>query len=1516
MSKNNLLDEDNKLKNGNTNSVDDKKCRDVSEFYKKFLSRKAVIPIFFLIVLYLFYLFVIPFVFNKFYGKQFVENKIFEASGYRINLTSPQLKTGLTPSVILKDNLVQLLNTDGSQALRLENPYIKIKLLPLLFKKLDITGLSAQNISAFMIYDKNKKLKLGDYPIVKPDKDLPFTPYKLKINTQNINVSFSDEIKNETIKLNCKYFIVNKYLHNKELSLSADTKISKNNKVSSLKIDTDIKLPLIKAFDNDIKINGNIDNLDLSDFSVYAASFFPDIKSLTGIINFTSSTVKNGKYKQLNSELSIDNLGIIKNDEPASVKCSDNLTLKSNIRILKNEAEIQKITLKAGDILLDAFGCIKNINSGQPDTDIKLNIHPSRFEKILQILPGSETLVPDINLYLLKKTGFWGNISGSLNIKGKTLKPDITGNITVDDAYLLKPIPNAEKALIKLKFIGQKTDIDVKVPTDKTQAVYVKGPVDLYNDKYGDLIITSTDSVDLKTAQIVLNPLHDILYFDIGPVPGMDIKGKGGINLHVKGTRKDPHGWGKFYFHNASVSFLGINNMLITNGKGTLIFDDQNTKFKSETANLNGKPISVEGSCTLLGELDFDVSSKSQELGKLLKIIKTSPMLADIQNMTKMIKDAKGPVDIQINLTGKVKDINDAVINKNLFAKGKIKLNSAVIIPDNFPDLSLRTSGIIDFDNTDADLNLISNINKSTIKIAGKIRNNICDIKAYTGDFHISDGFSLLPAKVKIPYKSDLSKITTEFTAHYTGKSDEPDLDKLTLKGVLKGNKTLYKNIFINSGKYEISNSVFNTGKLSGSLNGSPYKLSLRINNFYDEKKRVVNGEFNIYKFNLKELNSDEVRSILSYSGVSTLRDFRNFSGVSDIAARAVNNKLNIYTVIDNIKFLHVPSNLDIRLNSGSVLLNGNTLNLNKLNARIGAMPVFLNGKIFDIRKNPNLHLYINAKPTQEFLDQFFNNKSVYPIKMKGDIILSSEINGRTNNINTNSQISLSENSSIYYMGASLGDSENPVKILVNSNHMPERIKINNFKYDKIILSQNNKPFSNNQLTASGVINFISGKTAGFNNLRIKTQNPTDAKIFNIIFTKPLIKQGVFSSDLVLNGTVKNPKIRGTLDVTSIDMPFYDSTIKDINLNFKNDIIQIKSRANVLTNDVILNAVMKNKLTPPYIVENIILNLKSLDINKITDTLREIDLARPVYPNETQQTQPIDITQVIIKNADISADNVSIKNIRAENFKAKMSINEKMLADISDFKFNIAEGSVNGRMQYNLLNNAAKLKIHLNKANSAVMSEALFDLKNQIQGEASGDINLSCDGTSHDTCFRTITGDGSFNVENGKMPKLGSLEYLLKAGNLLKGGFTSLSINGLIDLITPLKTGDFKSISGDFKITDGTAHTINIYSKGKDLNLYITGSYNLISSTADMEIFGSLSKNITGVFGKVKNASLNTLFNTIPGLSGNNEPSEYEQQKRKIPQISDEASIYRIFKADVNGDINGDNYVKSFKWIK
>jgi hypothetical protein len=194
-------------------------------------------------------------------------------------------------------------------------------------------------------------------------------------------------------------------------------------------------------------------------------------------------------------------------------------------------------------------------------------------------------------------------------------------------------------------------------------------------------------------------------------------------------------------------------------------------------------------------------------------------------------------------------------------------------------------------------------------------------------------------------------------------------------------------------------------------------------------------------------------------------------------------------------------------------------------------------------------------------------------------------------------------------------------------------------------------------------------------------------------------------------------------------------------------------------------------------------------------------------------------------------------------------------------------------------------------------------------------MNVSCSGLTSVECLNSLSGNGKFEVVDGRMPKLGSLEYLLKAGNLITSGLTGVSINGIIDLITPLKTGNFKSISGSVNVENGVANDINVYSSGQDLNMYMTGSYNLSTLVADMEVYGSLSKNFSNILGKIANSSLNTLFNTIPGISINEINPKSTSNINKIPNF-DKSKILRVFKAEIFGDINGSNYVKSFRWIK
>ena len=478
-------------------------------------------------------------------------------------------------------------------------------------------------------------------------------------------------------------------------------------------------------------------------------------------------------------------------------------------------------------------------------------------------------------------------------------------------------------------------------------------------------------------------------------------------------------------------------------------------------------------------------------------------------------------------------------------------------------------------------------------------------------------------------------------------------------------------------------------------------------------------------------------------------------------------------------------------------------------------------------------------------------------------------------------------------MGATLS----PLNISIDNTIYPNGIKINRLQYN----DANKMP----KLFASGFISF--DKDVNFNNFKIKTQQPTDARIFNILFRKPFMKQGIFTSDLIINGKSSAPAIIGKLHITQVDVPIFDANINDIDMNFDKQKIVLNSKGTILKNPLTIFATMKNSFISPYIFENIKIHADNLDLNNIFARLQEYDIRQPVQI----ENNSFDASQLIIKNANVTANNIKIKNLKATNFNSKITLNEKMILDVDNFNFYASNGTINGNIKYNMLNNKANFGINVNNMDAEMFALDLLGLKNQIYGTINADIDLYCNGKSQDLCIKTLNGHANFKVTKGKMPKLGSLEYLLKAGNLVKSGITGLTINGLVDLVTPYKTGEFDDIKGNIKITNGIANDIQIFSAGKALNLYIKGSYNLTNMLADMQIFGGLSKNFNTLSGKITNASLNTLFNVIPGINISEVPSIITEDIKKIPNENT-----RMFNAEIYGDINGNNYVKSFRWLK
>lgn len=968
--------------------------------------------------------------------------------------------------------------------------------------------------------------------------------------------------------------------------------------------------------------------------------------------------------------------------------------------------------------------------------------------------------------------------------------------------------------------------------------------------------------------------------------------------------------------------------MVLHNGSGEVIFNDTKTTFKSYNATVNGKPIEIKGNCTVLGKLNVYVTSKGQDITKLIKVINTSPILEEVQKVVAPFTKPSGVADVFLHIYGNVKNAEVVEFNKDLFSRGTITLhNATTVMQDTYLPFS-RVNGVVNFDKYDSDYDVNGYVRNSKIFVKGTGSNSQIDLKAHSDKFAIADCSDLLYPQMDLPYQKEVGKINVAFDGYYKGVADANKLDynKVKVDGRFLSNRNTLNPIRLNGGTFTIRHGEFKTSPLTGFFNNNPFSLTFRVTDIYD-KMNIANAVFNFKNFDITSVNDIKNQIKLPKEMHQLVNDVKDIKGIVDIKGHITNGKIWADTNLADTSFVYKPIGAVVKISNGDVKVRGDELYLSRINSRVSSMPVFVDGRIDNIYGNPKFHLFASAKPTQIFFDRFINSKSVYPVKLKGDVNCNTYINGSFDRLSLRSALNIGENSSLYYMGATLagaptgtmsseGMTTNPVSLMSDVVLYPNKLKINSLRYNQTITSQNKKKSVQNQLRASGEITLLKNNVLGFKNLKVVTSEPTNAKIFNILLKKPTIKQGVFTSDLLINGTSLAPKVLGFLNVTSIDIPLLDATIRDINVDFKDDFIYLKSKGIVLTNDVMMFAKIVNKTVPPYVIDDVTLQMDVLNLNVISQALDdfEADLTRSnqLKSNNTMMVTP---DQIRINNAEVYADKILIKKAEATNFKSQMSLGSDQVFNVNNYSFNLANGNVSGRISYNLDSKNGYGEMHIQNADAAIIGENFFDMPGQMYGSVTGDMRVACNGLSSVECINTLSGNGTFKVTDGRMPKLGSLEYLLKAGNLITGGITGLSINGIIDLITPLKTGNFESISGDIKVKNGIADSINVYSKGKDLNMYLTGSYNISTLVADMEVYGSLSKNFSTLLGRIGNASLNRLFNAIPGININEINPKSTSNIYKIPNF-DKNNTLRVFKAEIYGDINGSNYVKSFRWIK
>ncbi len=1463
------------------------------------------------------YLFAVPFVLNNAISDGSFSKFLKAETGLEVR--ADYFKFSTCPDFSLKFIAKNLKLTDKKdyEVAAADNISAKIRILPILFKRLSLPEFGMNSAKGTVVRDKKGDFYLGTYKIPQKAGDMKISKFRGKISESKLN--FVDENAGKNITLSFNGVNVRDFSEKKHISLSANITVDADSEKSFLDIDINTKIPVLKFIDRkDFFIKGKIKNFDISPYSIYASELSGNkIKSLNGIINADFDFSKKSVFSA-----SINEPAVIFKNNGESVFANGITDINFNGFIGHQKLDISMLKINNSDWQFDISGRVKNITGKNPNMDLNIKIPSSNLHSLINLLPAT----PGTNhaVEKLKKYGVWGEMISELALKGTLKKPLIYGKSQLSNLHILKEEPIVAPCAMDLEFTGKHVNLYTKVFADKQKLQYVtvEGFSELKPFGAGEIKIKSTGDVDLKTAHYMLVPIHDIVGFDLGPLPYMSISGRGNIDMTTKGTVFDGEASGEFRFNNTNAVLKGLNTR-IEKAQGYLLFKGKDMLFDMEKAQIRGCPVSVKGTAKLDGHIDFKIHSPSIVTEELVSIVNGSELLKSKKVFTEKIEKNNGYSKVDIELKGVVKNFSDLKDVSDLDFSGNVFLKNNTAYIKGLPDVH-NVNGKIFFDNKDASVDISSKVFDSMIYLKAELKDNEkADVKLKADRLKIDELIDYLLNTDGRTNRFPKTNSILSFEAKYKGNPYKINFRNITANGHIKPANTRSKDdLFIKSGDFSLKNNTFRLKNFDTAIFNTTAHADMVINNVLGASPSF-NGNLTVVNFNISNFNKLRNMKMLPQSLKKALLAYENYEGTADIRLSCVNNKVSGEIRLLGLKFLQSAYKIPISIDSGNIYINNNKITLKSINANFDNVPIFINAYVNGLSRNSEMTGYFTTKVTESFVNKYINERLSYPIKPKGDITLTAEISGIPEKYNVETKLRLEKEADIYYMGANLDDTNEDREINADISVSGDNIKINSLNYIRYMTSQNDYVYPRRIIKVFGDIKRDKNKFF-FNNLHILTENNANVKLFNVLFKKSVLKKGMFNCNLILNGDAAAPKVLGQAGMIELDMPLYTTLIKDVSMQFTPSVVNVKMNGMSYDSDFVLKTVINNRPALPVVVDTLKISSKSLELDNILDSLNQVTLntgikldddADIMAKNEKKQNEML--SNIIIKKGEISAERMKVRGLPAKNYKAVFKLDRDLVLKVENLTFEIAEGFVQGLAKYDFKTGKISAEVMAKHVDANKIATAIFEAKDQIFGYLNGSMMFSTRGTTEEERLNNISGTVYFELNDGKMPKLGSVEYLLKASSLFKSGITGVSINNFIDLIAPVKTGYFNSIRGLLLISHGKAKNVEIFSSGDNLSMYIKGTYDIPESFADLNVYGRLTKKADNILGPVGNMSFNSLLNLIPGFKlDRRDKTAIIKELNKIPGVEFNDMQYRIFNAKIHGNINSDKYVKYFKWIE
>lgn len=811
---------------------------------------------------------------------------------------------------------------------------------------------------------------------------------------------------------------------------------------------------------------------------------------------------------------------------------------------------------------------------------------------------------------------------------------------------------------------------------------------------------------------------------------------------------------------------------------------------------------------------------------------------------------------------------------------------------------------------------------------------------------NIKNTFLIANTLLEMIGKKDLQGISANgnLSADFNIKSD---FKKIQSSGYLKINDAniihnLY-NVALNSINADIdfSDNRINILKSSAFINSEPISLKGSID---------TNANANILLF----AQNLQIKGLLATLGqMDTLRENDFYGGRVDLNV-ALKGRLDkalpiIEVKLSNVNLRNKPNQARISLPSAKIKMTPNGKKL-KGNAELKGLKVISQGKVFSIpeltlsfdEKDLNIDkgtLYINSSRVDIFgkVTDYSSKKINFDITARG-LILSNDIKSMLPPQNQKGVVAVGKIPLLVRITGSQKQKIHAQMLANNSNYVSVfdinslrgktslinaelTLNGNEITVDEITLYelQSNKGLSQNMaenLSLGLKVAGIKGKITDIN-----SQNPIASGLHinipkQISTSIPGYRNSLLQlkGDVSLNGQLNNPQINGGLDIPILSLPSYKINAKDFSVQFnKNTVLITCPLLRIDSSIMSFNALADKNFSRGIVIKNLDFLADYINLDSLSTSLASL-------PQNTNG--PGTDLGVTILGGSGKIQKFKTGGIIATNVSSNITLKNNILK-LDNTNADAYFGKVAGNISYDFVYGKTGLKLQGRGLNAEPALKALSGIPQAPSGKLDFDSDLTLIGYTQEQLIRSMRGSTKFIISNGRMNKLGQLEHLLYAQNILSNNFFKATLNVIAKALTVKNTGNFRYIKGEMTFSQGWANLSYIKTSGPSMSMYITGKYNLLNNSANLIVLGRLSDEIVKVLGPLGELSMDKILSYIPKIGAitssminqmTTDP-EYENTSL-IPPLSPPTDLpTKDFKVVINGGIESQSSVKSFKWL-